>query len=200
MLGLLRSFFGLESVAASRLDEVRAMSSRQFEAVVVEGFRRRGYSVQEQARASADGGIDLMLRKAGGKFLVQFKQWKTAKVGAKPIRELLGFIAANDAAGGFFVTSGTYTDEAREVAKRSNIELMDGPALEQLVLEARLPEPFMDPTEGRRQTGFKKVEAEPDCPTCGCAMVKRTAMSGARKGEDFRGCLQYPNCRGTRQA
>lgn len=200
MLGLLRSFFGLESVAASRLDEVRAMSRRQFEAVVVEGFRRRGYSAQASARDVAEGGVDLVMRKHGAKFLVQFKQWKTAKVGAKPIRELLGFIAAEDAAGGFFVTSGTYTDEARELAKRSNIELMDGPALEQLVLEARLPEPFLDPTEGRRKTGFKKPESEPVCPTCGGAMVKRTAMSGAHKDEDFWGCLQYPNCRGMRQA
>jgi restriction system protein len=200
MLGLLRSFLGLPADAPSRLDEVRAMSWGQFEAVVAEGFRRRGYSTQENVRNAADGGIDFVLRKQGAKFLVQCRQWKTATVGVKPIREWVAVIAANDAAGGFFVTSGTYTDEARELAKRSSIELMDGPALEQLVLEARLPEPFMDPTEGRRKTGFKRVEAEPVCPTCAGAMVKRTAMSGPHKGEDFWACLQYPNCRGTRPA
>jgi restriction system protein len=68
------------------------------------------------------------------------------------------------------------------------------------VLEARLPEPFMDPTEGRRNTGFKKADAEPACPVCGGAMVKRTAMGGANKGQTFWGCLQSPNCRGTRPA
>jgi restriction system protein len=182
------------------LDSIRAASWRQFESLVGEGFRRRGYSVLESAHDGADEDVDLVLRKNGAKFLVQCKHWKKSNVGVKPIRELLGVMTAHDAAGGFFVTSGTYTDEARRFAKETSIDLMDGAALEQLVLDARRPEPFMDPTEGRRQTGFKKVETEPTCPDCGGAMVKRTAMRGPHKGEDFWGCVQHPLCRGVRDA
>jgi len=176
------------------------MSWRQFEWVVREGFRRRGFGIVETARDATDSGVDLVLRRNGELFLVQCKQWKTAKIGVKAVRELCTAVTAREAAGGFFVTSGAYTDEARDFAKLASIQLMDGPALEQLVLDARRPEPFMDPTEGRRNTGFKKLENEPLCPICGGAMVKRTAVRGSHKGDDFWGCLQYPQCRGMREA
>ena len=37
----------------------------------------------------------------------------------------------------------------------------------------------------------------PTCPRCGVAMVMRTASRGARKGEQFYGCSNYPRCRET---
>jgi restriction system protein len=180
----------------SDLENVRSLTWRQFESVVGEGFRRRGYGVIENARDGADGGIDLTLYKNGACFLVQCKQWKRSTVGVKPVRELLGVVSARDAAGGFFVTSGSYTDEARAFAKNTSIELLDGPALAELVLDARRPEPFLDPTEGRRRTSADPI-AEPTCPKCHGAMVRRTAARGANAGREFWGCLQFPLCRGT---
>lgn len=47
-----------------------------------------------------------------------------------------------------------------------------------------------------------KQSAEPDaptCPECGKAMRKRTARSGKTPGQAFWGCVEYPNCRGTRE-
>ena len=38
----------------------------------------------------------------------------------------------------------------------------------------------------------------PDCPDCGSGMVRRTARQGPGAGNDFWGCSNYPNCRGTR--
>ena len=37
--------------------------------------------------------------------------------------------------------------------------------------------------------------AVPVCPKCGVPMVVRTAGRGARKGEQFYGCPNYPRCR-----
>jgi restriction system protein len=199
MFGSLRSFFGFGTRTARDSADVRSMSWRQFEWVVREGFRRRGYSVVEAAREGADGEVDLVLRKDGEKFFVQCKQWKTAKTNAKPIRELFGFVTAGEAAGGIFVTAGTYTDEARRFASETRIDLIDGSALAQLVLDARRPEPFMDPTEGRRQTSFKKPDDGPQCPLCGGAMVKRTAVRGSHKGSQVWACHQFPQCRGMRE-
>jgi restriction system protein len=181
------------------LEDIRTLSWRQFESLVGEGFRRRGYRVLENARDGADGGIDLVLRNGADSFLVQCKQWKTSKVGVRPIRELLGVITARGAAGGFFVTSGTYTEAARHFAKQTSIELIDGPALEEIVLDARRPEPFLDPTQGRRQTAVHSVDETeaPLCPRCRGAMVLRTALRGPKAGRDFWGCLQFPLCRGT---
>lgn len=64
----------------------------------------------------------------------------------KPVRELYGVIAAADVAGGFFVASGEYTQEAREFARTCGIELIDGAALSEMIAKARSPEPFLDPT------------------------------------------------------
>ena len=49
------------------------------------------------------------------------------------VRELNGVMAAVDANGGYVVTGGKFTREAREFAKGTKIELMDGDALEQLI-------------------------------------------------------------------
>jgi restriction system protein len=90
-------------------EDVRSLSWRQFESIVGEAFRRRGYTVLENAVDGPDGGVDLVLRRNGEKFYVQCKQWKKSSVGVKPIREFFGVISASEAAGGFFVCSGSYT-------------------------------------------------------------------------------------------
>lgn len=39
-------------------------------------------------------------------------------------------------------------------------------------------------------------ESKPVCPTCGKAMVLRTAQSGRNAGKQFWGCTGYPECKG----
>jgi restriction system protein len=119
-----RKFNSLQNI-----ERIRELSWRQFEAIVAEAFRRRGYKVEENAADGPDGGVDLLLEKCDAKYYVQCKRWKQIKVGVKPIRELYGVIAAGGAAGGFFVASGEYTQDAREFARRCGIELIDGTAL-----------------------------------------------------------------------
>ena len=120
----MRSFFVSRKLDRQRgVDDIRALSWRQFESIVGEAFRRQGYSVLENAVDGADGGIDLSLRRDGEQFVVQCKQWKQRTVGVKPVRELAGVIAGTDAVRGFFVTSGTYTEEARRFAKSVGINL-----------------------------------------------------------------------------
>lgn len=168
------------------------MSWQQFEALVGEAFRRRGYAVTETGGGGADGGVDLALKKEGETFLVQCKQWKALKVGVTTVRELYGVMAANGAIGGFVVTSGVYTDEARAFAKGQNIELVDGKALHELIRGVTVPD---------KPAPVLKVvtsASEPVCPVCQSPMVKRTAKRGANSGNAFWGCSKYPVCKGTR--
>lgn len=44
----------------------------------------------------------------------------------------------------------------------------------------------------------EKENPVPLCPKCGREMVLRTAKKGSNLGEQFWGCLDYPNCRGVR--
>ena len=97
------------------------MSWREFEMLVGEAFRLQGYSVTETGGGEPDGGIDLTLTKGTEKFLVQCKQWKAYKVSVDVVRELYGVMAAKDAAGGFVVTSGRFTDDARKFAEGRNV-------------------------------------------------------------------------------
>ena len=102
-------------VAQSKATDVLdGMSWREFELLVGEGFRLRGYQVVETGGGGADGGVDLVLTKpgknGGEKFLVQCKQWRAFKVGVDVVRELYGVMAARGATGGFVVTSGRFTE------------------------------------------------------------------------------------------
>jgi len=61
----------------TNLDSVKLLSWKEFEELVGEAYRRKGYSVLENHGVGSDGGIDLRLNKAGNLFLVQCKHWKT---------------------------------------------------------------------------------------------------------------------------
>jgi restriction system protein len=165
---------------------------REFEMLVGEWFRRQGYAVTETGGV-ADGGVDLILTKAGETYLVQCKQWKAYKVGVTIVRELLGVMAARGAAGGYLVTSGVFTDEARRFAEESNIALIDGEKLAHLISETRAAQPT--PPQSR-PTPAPQLPASPACPKCGSTMVLRHATKGAHAGSAFWGCSRFPGCRG----
>ncbi len=160
---------------------------REFEMLVGEGFRIRGFSVEETGGGGADGGIDLKLKKGGEIFLVQCKQWRAYKVSVNIVRELFGVMAAQGAAGGFVVTSGVFTEDAQAFAKGRNIELMDGQALTEMIGKVRAGRTIPPPETGT-----------PTCPLCSSVMVKRTAKQGPNSGKAFWGCPAFPKCRGMR--
>lgn len=94
--------------AQEDINSIRSLSWQRFEELVGEAYRRQGYRVVENDRAGPDGGIDLVIRKEGKKYLVQCKQWRSQKVGVKVVREMFGLVAAEDATGGIIITSGQF--------------------------------------------------------------------------------------------
>ena len=187
-----RALHGQVAASPDRI-ALNEMSWQQFEALVGEAFRRKGYAVTETGGGGADGGIDLALKKEGETFLVQCKQWKAYKVSVNTVRELYGVMAAEDATGGFVVTSGVFTDEARAFAVGRNIELMDGKALHALIRGVSV-------VSGKAATPSLAAApaSSPTCPVCQSTMVKRTAKRGTNLGNEFWGCSQYPGCKGIR--
>lgn len=188
------------SVARSdAADALDGMGWSEFELLVGEGFRQQGYAVSETGGAGPDGGIDLVLAKSGEKFLVQCKQWKAFKVGVTVVRELYGVMAARGAAGGFVVTSGRFTEEAKAFASGRNICLIDGPALLRLIRRGRpVSPPVPELGRGEAVAVTATAIAAPTCPACAKSMVRRVAKRGASAGNTFWGCSSYPGCKGTR--
>jgi restriction system protein len=165
---------------------ISEMSWREFERLVGEAFRRRGFRVTGFGGGGSDGSVDLALMKDGERFLVQCKHWRKEQVGVTVVRELNGVMAAAGAHGGFVVTGGQFTREAREFAQGTKIELVDANAIEKLKVSA----------ESASLT-FKRERARqsaPVCPTCGTAMVERVAKRGKHAGHSCWGCTQYPKC------
>lgn len=186
-----------QSSSASVLD---GMSWQEFEMLVGQAFRQKGFAVTEVGGGGADGGVDLALEKNGEKFLVQCKQWRAFKVGVEIVRELYGIMAAKGAAGGYVVTSGRFTKEATDFASGRNISLVDGAALHALIGDVG-PRPVAGRAQAfwsnTRQTG-QGSETVPACPSCGSTMVRRTAKRGANAGKVFWGCAKFPACKGVR--
>lgn len=199
---------------ASNADALDGMSWREFELLVGEAYRLQGYRVAEIGGGGPDGGVDLVLAKGSEKFFVQCKQWKAYKVGVTTVRELYGVMAAKGATGGFVVTSGLFTSDAKDFAQGRNIELVDGPRLFAMIQQARSA--HGQPAAAQRETpnsmgspapqpqsavqspqATAKAAAQPECPRCGAAMALRTARQGANAGNTFWGCTTYPKCRGT---
>ncbi len=181
---------------------IDGMSWRQFEALVGEGFRRRGFSVTELGGQGPDGGVDLVLTKGSERTFVQCKQWRANKVGVTTVRELYGVMAAKAAAAGVVVTSGTFTSDAKAFASGRNIKLMDGAQLMVLLKSAHTPPKAANSTvqPAAPETAPAEVEATPACPKCNAPMVKRQAKQGAHAGKQFWGCVNYPHCRGMQAA
>ena len=199
---------------ARNADVLDGLSWREFELLVGEAYRLQGYRVTEIGGGGADGGVDLVLAKGSEKFFVQCKQWKAYKVGVTTVRELYGVMAAKGATGGFVVTSGRYTTDAKDFAQGRNIELVDGPRLFAMIQQARSTQGQLEATHREPPSSMgspeppprttapaplatTKAAAQPECPRCGAAMALRTARQGANAGNTFWGCTTYPKCRGT---
>jgi restriction system protein len=93
------------------------------------------------------------------------------------VRELYGVMAAERVAGGYVVTSGTFSRDAKGLASGRNIELMDGKGLEALLRDGRSAAPGP-----KRAKVSNSTQGEPICPKCKSPMVMRTAKKGSNVG------------------
>lgn len=177
--------------------DLMALSWQDFEHLVGEAFRARGFSVTETA-PGPDGGVDLELRKDGELHLVQCKRWRARKVGVEIVRELYGVMSARGAVGGYVVSAGVFSQEAEHFATGRNIELWDGAKLKAIIggIQDRLH--VVAPRDAQAHASAPTTPVTPTCPNCGAPMVRRTARQGLNRGKDFWGCSTYPKCRGTR--
>jgi len=176
----------------TNLDSIKLLSWKEFEELVGEAYRRKGYSVLENHRVGSDGGIDLRLNKAGNLFLVQCKHWKTQKVDVRAVREMYGVMTAERAAGAIVITSGLFTQDARNFAEDKPIDLVEGYQLAQLIGSVQRPSP-------RLQTVAETKPLIMTCRECGSSLVLRVARRGKNSGSQFWGCSNFPNCTFTQE-
>lgn len=175
------------------LDAIRALSWRDFEQLVAEAYRRKGYVVRENLNGGPDGGVDVRLERNGQLHLVQCKQWRAQKVGVSVVREMYGVMTAESAASAAIITSGFFTQDAKNFAEEKAIALVDGGQLVDMLNGVAI--------EKNSESAAKRSEHHvPDtaCPHCGSELVQRIARRGSNSGKRFWGCSGFPECRYTR--
>lgn len=102
-----------------------SMNWRDFEKMVQDIFKAKGYKVRRQGGGSKDGGIDLLVEKGREKSMVQCKRYKSS-VSVKVVREMWGLKEHHNFSKVYIYTSGWFTQECYSFAKGKNIILQDG--------------------------------------------------------------------------
>lgn len=118
-----------------RRDETQAgikalsgVSWRTFIHMVLDALARRGFARVVDAE-NPSGDSDYVLERDGEHWLLSCKHGSAFVLGRLTVNELARAIELKSAAGGFLVTQGRITEDARPVAALQRIELLDGPAL-----------------------------------------------------------------------
>lgn len=172
------------------LDLLRTLEWKRFEMLAAEYFRVLGKRVATISHG-ADGGIDARVYANNAdvlEYAIQCKAW-SSPVGVKEIRELFGVMAHESAGKGIFMTTRTFTDDAKKFASEhsNKLFLIDGQKFISMI--GNLPEVkkarlLAFATEGDYTT--------PTCASCGIKMVSRSGRNGM-----FWGCQNYPKCKST---
>lgn len=127
------------NLADELLSAVKKESPQFFEALVIKLLVAMGYGGSFEDAASVtqyshDEGIDGIIKedKLGlDNIYVQAKRFDTGTVGRKEIQSFVGALSGKGATKGVFITTSTFTKEAREYRPASNIKivLIDGQQL-----------------------------------------------------------------------
>ncbi len=141
LLGLIGVSLERQAPAETEVD-FDSIGPLDFEVLVTDLLRQMGFEATT-TKASGDGGIDIEadFKKAivGGRYLFQCKRFAAdSPVGSAALREFYGaLIADRKAAKGVFITTSTFTLQARQFAEGLPIELIDGEQLRALLQEHR---------------------------------------------------------------
>ncbi len=152
-------------------------------------YRRLAYTVTKRGGANPEAGFDLPIEKDGRRWAVQCKQWKTWNVGVKVVRESLGALTDAGVQNGILITLCGYTGDAKQLADKHGIEILNETGLTHLLQSAGAAS---DPEVLALLRDTRKF-----CPKCESQMLLRTATKGLGAGKQFWGCLAYPKCRFT---
>jgi len=116
-----------------------------FEEVVLDVLVALGYGgskrdAAERVGRSGDGGVDGVIREDTlglDAIYVQAKKWaRDRTIGPREIREFIGALQDAEATKGVFITTSSFSSEARELARRRRVVLIDGPELAGLMIDA----------------------------------------------------------------
>lgn len=121
---------------AFELADIDQMSGIRFEQYLRPLLMSRGFTMVSITKAEGDFGADLIATSTGKKYAIQAKRYAMHnKVGVEALYQVMGGKEYYECDACMVITSSTYTPQARELAKKASILLIDRHQLKQWVGE-----------------------------------------------------------------
>jgi len=157
------------ALAEELLSRLVERDDRFFEDVVLDVLVALGYGgskpdAAERVGRSGDGGIDGVIREdmlGLDAIYVQAKKWAPDRnIGPREIREFLGALQDVEASKGIFITTSSFSPDARELAHRRRVVVMDGLELATHMVDAGVGVTTLEKYELKRidEDYFTEVE------------------------------------------
>lgn len=119
--------------ASTRVEDLDSLDGEAFEAFLEGLFRIQGYDAKKTP-VSGDFGADLILVKDRERIAVQAKRY-IGRVGVSAVQEALSGMAYYSCQSAMVVTTGYFTKNAIELAKKSEVRMIDRLALGNLMIK-----------------------------------------------------------------
>jgi hypothetical protein len=128
--------FKMRRLGRAGIFEIDGMSGVMFEQRLAVLFRRLGYRAEIVGSSGGDYGGDLIVAKDRTKTVVQVKCWKK-NVGVKAVQEVVGARGYYGVDAAMVVTNARFTKQARELARRTSVQLWGRDELVGALLKAQ---------------------------------------------------------------
>jgi len=184
----------------SALPGLETLDWPDFELLIAEIYRRKGYAVEISSGFGSEGGRDLVFKRGDATLLVECKHWKVLKdykISAPEIMGLYQWVMSQPGQQGLFITSGEYMDETKSFVEGKPIQLMGMTEVKRLLPQiARPKENLLDIRSWVDEFIAHSKIVDPECPKCHQPMV----LSDARDGTPMWNCPDSLRCTGKMNA
>jgi restriction system protein len=123
-----RIFHERRKQAGSGNPDFKNLSGVDFEVYLAKVLKENGFEDVCGTSATRDQGADLIAKKGNKKIVIQAKCWQ-APVGNAAVQEIIGAVGFYHADEGWVITNSTFTPDAKTLAQKNNVKLIDGHAL-----------------------------------------------------------------------
>lgn len=112
-------------------ESLRAMDPNDFEGLISDYFRNRGYITTEVIGRSGDRGVDILATNVEGRLeLIQCKRYREGNnIGSTPIQRIDSYMRSRQASRAWVITTSDFTPQGLDEAQITNVTIMNGQQL-----------------------------------------------------------------------
>lgn len=114
---------------AAGIQALAGMKWRECVGLVLQALAEKGFKEAPSSRQPGDGGTEFVLTKGDERCLLSYKHGTAYRLGEASVRDFANGVQLQGASRGILVTLGSAEGFARDLARRYDVDLIDGPGL-----------------------------------------------------------------------